>query len=282
MKIQPPQHAGGYILIKSGMDHHAPTLGLLNIATSFVTWWQCRQRTVWRITPLTAEYIRSVNLTFLPETSPPSWTGNAILIESTRPEKPLFDDVFSMACYRIPDMTGRDRYFFILLSYPDGVMVFSIATDLFRINQKMAESGEMFMPGWIDDTGLDLDRSVPREKKQTAYNAIRFVFAFSYYVDSPARMIMTIEPGPPVKNERGKVVKKDGQPTSQWRYVTAQIVKKADLPKEERPLDKSNLSLEPVLVVPHIRRRGDKIIIVDQHDSHRWKNPEKIASKISI
>ena len=46
--------------------------------------------------------------------------------------------------------------------------------------------------------------------------------------------------------------------------------------------DKAGLELTPVIVSPYIRWHKDRVIIVDQHESHRWKRPEVLGVKKRI
>lgn len=277
---QTPQFGAGQLMVDCGYGHMAQT-SMVNIAASFLQWWRGKNRTVWRVTPETAKHIQKVSLSFIPETPPSTWSGDTIVIESLRPDQPFIHDVFSLTAYRTKDMNDKYRYFFTSLSYPDGASAFSISCDLFKINKSLAVDGSIFGVGFINDTELDLQGSMPHDKREFAFDIIRFVFALSYYIASPEHMVVTKEPGPPARNDKKKPIRKNGKPVSLWNYATAKIIKRSSVEKRGT-LDKNELSLEPVIVSPHIRRHKNKIIIIDQYDSHRWRRGEKIGTKKTI
>lgn len=270
----PPQIGAAMMLNKMDVIKKIPAS--INIAASFFLWWRCRQRTVWRILPETADYIRTVNLSFLPEKSPPSWKGDCLVIESSNYDEPFLYDIFSLACYRIKDMKGKERYFFVYVKKPDGCSVFSISADLYKINRKMAESGELFENSFLieKEEGLSLQGDVPERMKEQTFDIIRFVFAFSYYLEAPGRIRVERSEGPILRNKKGKPVKRKGKVQPVWSYANVAIRVQGLEKGEGKPLEKDNLALEPVIVSPYIRRHGSKVVIVDQHDSHRWKKKE--------
>ena len=91
----------------------------------------------------TAAYLQGVGLHFIPEESPTSWSGNAVVIESTDKRVPLFGDVFSLAGYRVKATRGDERYYFVMLTTPEGsAYVTSVKTALGRVDDG-AEIGDM-------------------------------------------------------------------------------------------------------------------------------------------
>lgn len=88
-----------------------------------------------RVKPDTSAYLRTVGLHFIPETAPSSWSGNAVVIESTDKRVPLFGDVFSLAGYRVRAARGDERYYFVMLTTPEGsAYVTSVKPDLGRVD----------------------------------------------------------------------------------------------------------------------------------------------------
>jgi len=83
-------------------------------------------------------------------------------------------------------------------------------------------------------------------------------------------------PGPPARNSKGNPERKNGRVISLWSYADLAIESVSAKNGAARgELDKSGLTLEPVIVSHYFRRHGDKIIFVDGYSSHRWKFPEK-------
>lgn len=253
---------------------------MLNIMGLLVSWWPIKKRHVYRITPESAEFLRRVNLSFIPEKPPESWCGEAIVLESTT-SKPIVENYFSVGAYRMQAMTSDEvRYYFVCLDKSGGATSFSVSTDTGKINDKMAKDELLLDTKLIGDSGL---LSVFSQQEQiTSLNVIRFVFAASYYIQKADELPhVNIEriPGP-IRTNNGKTPK--GTP-SLWQYGDLRI----DQPVKSRQggireaLDKDNLSLEPTLVSPHIRRYGDHIIIIDAYGSHRWKK-EVLGRKVKM
>jgi len=99
-----PIAAGSWIVGHSKYDFQSTPI-LSNMATGFVLWWRSTKRLVWRINPETANILRTVNLGFIPETPPESWSGQAMVIEAVNGV--LFRDVFSMMGYKVMANAGH-------------------------------------------------------------------------------------------------------------------------------------------------------------------------------
>ncbi len=251
---------------------------MVNFVVPHLIWWQSHNRTMWRITQETADYLKKVNLSFIPETPPPTWTGGSILLESRSFNQPFLHDIFSLVCYHTKDSKGKEKYFFAYLKYPDGEASFSIDADLFKLNKKITESGEIFSESLMFDDALRSD--YPAEMRREAYDIIRFVFATSYFIDSDKHINIVRESGPPRRNKKGKVIKKGKRVESIWNYATLNLNPAVKNPGESNPLNRDNLNLEPVIVGPHIRKHNDRVLIIDSYDSHRWKKDvEKMGTK---
>ncbi|PKN66272.1 MAG: hypothetical protein CVU57_06270 [Deltaproteobacteria bacterium HGW-Deltaproteobacteria-15] len=237
----------------------------VNLCTAFVAWWRAKRRVIWRVKPDTAAYLRTVGLHFVPEKPPESWSGDAIVIESTDKRIPLFDDVFSVAAYRTEAVTtGKDRYFFVTLTTTGGAFVSSVKADVGRIDgdRDLAEIPfvQLGEPGATEDL-----------QKRTI-SCTRFVFAFSFYALSPERVEIRDLGGPILRDAKRKPVKRQGKSVYLWQYKDMSIIYRRDVGADPRgPLDKTGLELSPVIVSPYIRWHRDKAVIVDQHESHRWK-----------
>ena len=117
--VDPVQAAATHFIPKPGVPE------LVNIAAGFVCWLRCRERTVWRMRPETADYLSRVGLYFLPEKPPPSWKGNAIVLESENKSQALHERYFSTLAYHtVAPSTGKPRYYFVCLDVDGGLYNF--------------------------------------------------------------------------------------------------------------------------------------------------------------
>lgn len=253
----------------------------VNFGTAFYLWWSApaHRRTVYKMKPETAEQIRAVGLSFIPETPPVNWQNGVIVIESTNPAQPLFRDFFSVCAYFVQDKNANFRYFFAGLRYPDGARTFGIPADIGKVNDKLAKEQKLLDLPCMDDF-LNEGRTETRTEQEEALDFIRFVFSASYYILNPGnRDYINIKRSDGPLQRDPKSGKKDKKVTPLWSYqelVINQTERSADVARGE--LDKTNLSLEPTIVSPHIRRIGEKIVIVDAHDSHRWRRTDIVGS----
>ena len=242
-------------------------LEMMNLATGFICWWRCRERTIWRIRPETAGYLSNVGLYFLPEYPPPSWKGNAIVVESENKGQALFDRYFSVMAYRTVSPSTDDlRYYFVCLDLDGGLFNFSIKADLGRFER---DKDILDIP-FLQSFGY---KGMPDAEEQ-ALKTIRFVFSTSYYIENPKKVRTKFIGGPIKRNKKGKPIKKNGKVQNIWRYADLSISlenRSTESETERGPLDKSGLNLEPVIVSPHIRLHNGKVVIVDAYSSHRWK-----------
>jgi hypothetical protein len=263
----PPVFAAGDLVMK--MPENYRLQETVNIAAGFVCWWRTRpaDRAVWRITEPTAAYLASVGLGFVPEHPPASWSGAAIVAEAAGDHN-LFGDAFSVMAYRVhAPSKGEDRYFFVMLKRPDGIRIFSIT----------AAAGDLGRDRLLDAPMLrtdrfDLEGKWTPEAIEEALACMRFVFSLSYYILNPDRADIRDAGGPVERNKKGKPVKRKGRTVPVWHYrdLTIRHAETADR-GGRGPLDKDGLALSPVIVSPYIRRHRDRVVIVDAHDSHRWK-----------
>lgn len=258
--VDPITAAATKLIPKTGIPE------MVNIATGFVCWWRCRERTIWRIRPETADYLSRVGIYFLPEKPPASWTGNAIVLESENKSRPLYDRYFSVMAYRaVAPSTGKPRYYFVSLDIDGGFYNFSIQADLGKID---AGKDILEMPFL-----LTAGYKGPADAKERALKTVRFVLAASYYLENKNRIAVQDQGGRVKRNAKGKAIKKSGKPVFVWRYADMSVIRESRTENAEPrgPLDTSGLNLEPVIVSPHIRLYKGKVIIVDAHSSHRWK-----------
>ncbi len=274
-QLQPPNMA---LEILKKLPQNYQSQEMVNIGAGFVCWWRARpaQRFVWRIMEPTATYLATVGLGFIPEHPPGSWSGNAILAEAAG-EHCLFRNVFSVMAYRTAAVTrDEDRYFFVMLKRPDGIRIFSIKAEA----GNLAEDRLLDAPMLRTDI-FDLKGEWNEEALEESLACIRFVFAMSYYADKPERVEIRDGGGPIERNPKGKPVKRKGKTVSVWRYrdMTVRHVERKEEGAEGRELDKERLTLAPVIVSPYIRRHKEKVIIVDAHDSHRWKRKEEVIGE---
>ncbi|RJR34124.1 MAG: hypothetical protein C4576_26980 [Desulfobacteraceae bacterium] len=102
------------------------------------------------------------------------------------------------------------------------------------------------------------------------------MFAFSFYALCPERVEIRDLGGPILRDAKRKPVKRQGRPVSLWQYRDLSVIylREAGAADPRGPLDKTGLELSPVIVSPYIRWHRDKAVIVDQHESHRWKRLE--------
>lgn len=268
---------------RAGFSHMRHS-GMKNIAAGYVLWQTAPERSVIRVREETARHLASVRLGFIPETPPASWSGNAFLLEATH--GCLMDDIASILAYRMPDQNGVMRFWFVSLLKPDGIFVFSIAANLFRINEKMAKTGELLDQPLLKT--MDISGGTRRfsaEESHLALRIIQFVFGASYYIENagikPGVTLEHHQDGPPKRKKNGKVEKKRGRPVPLWRYEELGVSRKPSETTQPRGLlDKDHLRLEPVIVSPHIRLVNGKVFIVDAYDSHRWRSDAPKKKKI--
>jgi hypothetical protein len=269
-----PIVAGAWISGNTKYDLDAiPIVG--NLATGFVLWWRATKKSIWRLNPKTADKLRTVNLGFIPEDPPESWTGQTMVIEAVNGT--LFRDVFSMMAYKVMANAGHERYFLCMLTIDGNASVSSIRADALKI-----DTGKMLDMGYMR-IAADFSGDSREEYLERSLDGIKFLFATSYYALEERRVEIKDRGGPIQRNQRGKPIKKNGKVLFQWQYLDMDI-RPAPSPHYEtgRPIDKENLLLEPVIVSPYIRMMKGKAIIVDAHHSHRWKRDGEVAAKIRL
>ena len=269
-----PIAAGSWIVGHSKYDFQSTPI-LSNMATGFVLWWRSTKRLVWRINPETSNILRTVNLGFIPETPPESWSGQAMVIEAVNGV--LFRDVFSMMAYKVMANAGHERYFLCMLGLDGHASISSIRADAMKIDTgQILDMGVMKLAG--DFSGDDRQGYIER-----SLEGFKFLFATSYYAMEKKRIETSDTGGSIQRNPRGKVVKKNGHIQFQWHYRVMDIRPSSSQRNETgNPIDKENLSLEPVIVSPYIRMMKGKAIIVDAHHSHRWKREGDDLVKVKI
>lgn len=291
------------VLLKSGYDLSLMGSGLENIAAGYTFWQSQPNRTVYVAKKETASFLETVRLTFIPENPPSSWSGNTFLIEtdSIASNSTLFENIGCILAYQAKDAKGELRYFFVCLFKPDGIFIFSIKSDQFKINADLAKSGKLLdteMYGYLD--GFPERRIFTKEENQKALKVLQFVFAASYYIESagkkdgvttehlklgPAFESPSSEEKPGKKSEKKKKRKGKTLPVRAWSYTTLTVGREFIDRKDKgqtdgKKLNTDDLTLSPVIVSPHIRRMSDnRILLVDSYESHRWKNEEKVGSK---
>jgi len=283
--MRPPE--GGALVTVEHYGYQAvqEAPAFVNIGAAFVLWRQAPERRVWRVTPETAAYLRGVGLSFLPELPPKSWSGAAILIESTD-QSALFDDVFSVCAYQCADSQGQPRYFIVGLRTPDGTFVSGVRCNLANLNDKMARTGQLLDLDMQDPADPMLSGPPTEEHQRRALHALQFVFALSYYAldPRPDRVTITEAPGLPERDAQGKTRRAGGRPVPLWTYADLAVT--PPVPTENAThgaLDTARLALEPVVVRPYVRRtEAGKIVVIDAYDAHRWKRPQGLGAKIKI
>jgi hypothetical protein len=245
---------------------NAPSM--VNVCIAFVLWWRAKERTIWRVKPDTAAYLRGVGLHFIPEATPSSWSGNAVVIESTDKQVHLFGDVFSLAGYRVRATRGDERYYLVMLTTPEGsAYVTSVKADLGRVD----DGAEIKDMPFFALSGEPLDSE---EMHRRTIETARFAFAFSLYALSPERVSIQDQGGPMARGPKGRAVKRDGRAVYLWRYRDLSIIRRQEPGEPKGPLDNSDISLQPVIVSPHIRWHRGRAVIIDAYGSHRWKRSE--------
>jgi hypothetical protein len=253
---------------------------MINVLGLLASWWAIPKRPIYRITQESAEYLRRVNLSFIPEQSPESWGGDAIVLESTS-QKPIIDNYFSVGAYRMQAITSKEyRYYFVCLNIDGSASSFSVSSDTGKVNNRMAKDGALLDVEIMRGSGL-LSEYTGAEQISALF-VMRFVFAASYYIQNAGELphVSVVRTPGPSRSVNGKTLK-GAAPL--WQYGDLRIdrpIQKAHTGVRGE-LDRINLSLEPTLVSPHIRRRGGRVMIIDAYDSHRWKK-EYIGKKIKI
>ncbi len=271
---QSPIVAGGFLIAEL---FQSPPMAMVNVGTCFMIWLNARNRQVWRIPRQTAAAIQDFNIQFIPETPPPAWQGDCVVIESATPKDPLIHNYFSIACYRTKAATSNEiRYFFVALDLDGGAAVFSISADMGRFNADLAETDRLFNQVFLED--MEFQTALPPDKRDKCAGIIRFVFAGSYLAESPRHMASVIQPAGGKKKTSKKKKKSKGKGKDKisrpfWSYRNLRYIQTPDAEPsgEGKPLDKEGLDLKPVMVSPHVRQRDGKIQIIDAYASHRWK-----------
>lgn len=284
---RPPIPAGTALaLAEYGYETVAGAPAIINVATAFCLWRQAPSRAVYRVQPPATAYLANVGLSFLPELPPRSWSGAVIVIESTD-KSPLVGDIFSLAAYQCEDTQGIVRYFVVGLRAPDGVFAFGTRAALGTINARAAKSGDLIdLAMQSPDDSMVTGPATP-EHQSLALAALQFIFATSYYALEPRPDLVTIAhaPGLPERDAHGKTRRANGRPVPLWTYANLTVTPPPPPTGDEHgPLDKSDLALTPVLVRPYVRRLDTgRVVIVDAHDSHRWRRSEdRLGTKTKI
>jgi len=217
---------------------------------NYINWKRSKNRIIWRISKETSEYINSINMSFVPTTPPKTWEHETITIESLN-KTPIIENFVSISCGYI-DFQELKRYGMIMITKEKTIGYF------------------LYNPN--DNTTID----------KWAKDLLKYVFAFSYYIENPRSEIREI----------GKGGKKKIGPKSKKKYSFAWQYKELNIKKinlssntESQPLDKTHLEKLPVIVSPHIRHLKDnKVTMIDEYVSTRWKNKDKqiIGTKIAV
>ncbi|MBN1892320.1 MAG: hypothetical protein JW780_06015 [Clostridiales bacterium] len=256
---------------------------LANVAAGFSLWWKGNNRFIITLSEDTAAYLRRVSLSFVPDRPPALWEAGSIVIES-RKQDPIIENIFSINAYQTLNAQQKPRYYFTCFDTNGGALNFSISTETGTLNQKIAQSGSLLEAPFLND--LEYQSSAGPAIQQTAFTVLVFVFAASYYIENGDYLDFQEINGPPRKKENGRVEKKDGKTIYSWAYRNYRLQTKRNnegTQGDGRELNTEGLSREPVIVRPHIRMINDRVTIIDQYDSHRWKNPEqKPGTKIGF
>jgi hypothetical protein len=133
----------------------------------------------------------------------------------------------------------------------------------------------------FDDLPSESDRQVE------ALDIIRFVFSASYYAmnqEEKGYITLIKTPGPVHRKRNQKPLRIKGkvQPLRTYSKLDIQWERNEYDKGSGKPLDKETLSLLPVLVRPHIRLYGEKVILVDSYSAHRWKREDIMGRKVSL
>jgi hypothetical protein len=279
------------------------TLGI-NLGALLSVWWQS-PRTVWVVGPATAKTVRDVGLAFVPETPPPSWGGQALIVESQQRERAaLVEDVFAAGIYVSTHLqTGRPWYWVFCLDTAGGADVFGIPCDQGPLNARLAARGELLElervegDGDLETIGLVGQRAHTPAEQLRSMRILRWLFAFSYFVDrQPAEPgerppgWSTAEAGTgPLEGEPGK-----GRPVSVrrrrrplWGYRTLRFEADEGEPEGSgtgAPLDTAGLERTPTVVRPHWQRVGPNRVVrlIGAYTAHRWRRAEKLGEKVRV
>jgi len=277
-----PIEAGAELALKQwGRAVQSPSIPLINIATAFGLWFGQRDRTVHRFRPETADFVQRVGMGFVPEEPPKSWGGKVFLIESMSTTQELLNGKFSILAYQTNSSTGELRYYFVWLDDRGGAGEFSIRADTGKINERLAKTGSLVDTELWDELVGRMEYT-PIDQQLADLAVIRFVFAASYYIQElPTLPYLAADTNRgPVQHREGPTPK--GAPPL-WMYRDIRMVSRPPVATGIRgPLEKDTLSLEPVVVSPHIRMRGDRVMIIDAFQSTRWKRPDKIGKKLKV
>jgi len=282
--MEPDPIVGGSFLMSkynAAAIHNLNITGMtmVNLLTLLVVWWKNQNKTIYRLRSETADFLSRVNLSFIPESPPQSWKGNAFVLESIT-LKPIVGNFFSVGSYFVKTITSKEyRYFFFALDRFGSAFTFSIPADLKQVNDRLAKNEELLGEAVFNDLELKTG-TFSAEFQMIALSIIRFVFASSYFIQNIDQLpyLSFEKKAGPIRSIQGKSPR---GVSPMWNYTDLRLDQNK-LPRTAQPgqgaeLDKSKLSLEPVLVSPHIRRIGDRISIIDAYDSSRWKRQDVLG-----
>lgn len=256
-----------------------PDLGpvAVNFGALMWLWWHSGRRLLWQIQPATAQIVRATGITFIPEDAPFSWLGGCLLAEAKSADDELAAGCHSLAGYWLPNTeSGRPYLWIFALGIGGGTWAWGLP----------AAAGDLAgaakgMPPLISESMIPAKYSAQSRSK--AIEAAQFLLSLGCYIERPGDgwKIGSAGDGPPMRNEKGKAIKKAGKVQSLWSYgrlnmEPSRFGAKAGDPRG--PLDKDGLSLRPTVVRPYWRRAGkEKLpILVAAHLAHRWAKPAEM------
>ena len=246
-------------------------------------WWHGRDHRIHRVKQETAEYLRTVNLSFIPESPPPSWKGNVIVIDGRGHD--LIPEVSQIAMLYWP-FNGKPNYTAVLNYPPLGNLIYTFGADTGKLNVRLMEDNEILTEEDLSDLSVSGDaEALADEIVGLVFRAIKFALAFSYYLEFPDIAHSERSMGQPRRNAKGKALKKKGRKVPLWSYVDLTVKQTAREAVTARgPLETENKILMPTVVGPQVRlyQKTGKVVYVAPHDSHRWNLKEKIGKKVTV
>lgn len=248
----------------------------INSVSSFYIWYLTPfdKRKIIIVNPDTAKELTTVNLGFIPSTPPKFWGGDSIVIESKN-TTPIVDDVVSIAAHFYENnycISG-------ILSSGDAIS-FNIDANS-KINDKLAKNQDLLTDKHFPT--MNVTGVLPDKQQQLqALAVLKFVFVTTYYLEAKKYLETSTTPGLPVK-KNGKARKIKGAKIPRWNYINVHNWNHPSyVQTSSTPADRDHLVLKPSRISGYVTERNGEVIIVDPYDSHRWKNPEKIGTKINV
>lgn len=239
------------------------------LAELFCDWSQADARRVYKLTQATSALIRATRIDFMPERPTATFSNRSLILEAAGGQ--LLPGVTAVSARHVPFISHamQPGYEFIVIG-PNLVKVFY-----------MIQAGDKLAA--MANYGHDAVEAAKRDDLEFAVASFAFSASFWALRTDLEYVKESESSGPGAFEVRGGKRRRSG---SLWTYVQISAdLRKAGLVADGQaaPTGGEDLVLMPTMVRPHFRRLPEgKVILVGAHESSRWRNPEKIGSKVVI